>query len=406
MRKPMLLLCALAAALLIGCTAANDPIFIVTVSSAPSSAAPVESVPSVPAENLYKPQGPLQLTQHPSYVNCTLSEAGYIDRDGVFHFCPAFRRMLPQNGEVAYPLLEDGTEPLVSHWIGRDYVAAQQADGTFCGVSRMKSATRFLDGLFTYGDLGKDILARLAAWSPVVQVYPLANASTGGLYFAAQTSDGGLRTVTLNTLYLPKKARWVEQLESSIDERFVSSILPYKADAPLVLFTDGTAWCADTLLRDKMKDWTDLVQVAAITGRDGRDGVIGLRADGTLYNDSSFPISETYCNNITRIFTGAGACQTPMLVLQRVDGAVFDVRLQQLLGVFMPMDQIISVDGWLFGVTERGYVVQLRSGKPDPGSFADEWSQWARTVCGVRTVAGDYDAESESESSSYSEPDL
>lgn len=390
MRRIRLLLCTGLLALLVGCTTAETPVFVITASSsaAPTSSAACSSEPAyVPPKKNFLPEGTVSLTQHPEYADCTLSEAGYIDRDGVFHFFPQFPVATKENEDAAYPLLTDGTDRMRSHWISRDLVAAQRTDGTFCGISRMKSSTRFLDGLFTYGDLGKDLLARLAEWPAVVQMFPLADASTGGLYFAAQSSDGMLRALSLNTLYLPKKSPWVEQLEEIIGDRYVSSILPYQPDAPLVLFTDGTAWCSDRTIADQMAEWTDLVQITAIRGTGGRTGLVGLRSDGTIYNSSSFPISKNYSANIVRLFYNNGAGTTPMLVLQRSDGAVLDVRNQEALSVYPMMDQIVCVDEQLFGVTEHGSVMQMGRNVTQLGSFAAEWGAWATKLRDVRTVS-------------------
>lgn len=391
-RNRFALLCAgLAAALLVGCASADDPMFIITIpSSSCTSTDETSSMFRRPGTgSFFEPQGPLSLEQHPEYADCTLSEAGYIDRDGVFHFCPVFNSgRLPENGDTAFPLLRDGAENVRSHWVTRDFVAAQLTDGTFCGISRMKSATKFLDGLFTYGDLGKDILSRLAEWPSVVQVFPLTNDLSGGLYFAAQSSDGTLRTLSLNTLYLPKKAQWVERLEEVIGDRYISAILPYQTDAPLVMFTDGTVWCADGRMRDQIQFWEDLVQIAPLRGYDQRDGAVGLRADGTLYNCTSFPVSVSYSSDIVRIFTGTGSGSgaANMLLIQRTDGAILDVYGGRPLGLFPMLDQAISVGGLFYGVTEDGAVILLSDEQPKLGSYAEAWSKWALTLRDVRTV--------------------
>lgn len=375
-----LLLIALTFTLLTGCTAAPP-------SSNPSSDMPTSTLPSSSTPEL--PPLNLSIPMNGEAMLSTLSAAGYIDQNGVFHYSKALAAWYQKNWASVkkdtqnFPDGSANAKAIYSIGDSQCYVLTD--DGRIKIVSEYK-----LDEEIFFSD-GEPSLPEDPFYRESLSV---RNADVLCLDYASDWTTR-LKPFIAFDFQSDRGAVIVgcsKDLEEYTDVSKTDHIVQYSHTPYLqaYLYTDGTIALTEKTAKQfsvgAFAGWKDLVQMGV-----GDKRIVGLKKDGTLLyalTKDGKEIPAKYCTNVVRLFT-SGNC----FAMQQYDGTVvIDMGEGNFtnLGTFQKMDQIICFGDYVIGVDTTGKV-QLLSGRRPPvsGSFPyndGDIAAWALTLTDVKTV--------------------
>ncbi len=371
----LLLALLLTLALLTGCTAAppsSTPSSDMPTSTPPSSSEPSGSVPSSsPEYPIVQLKGPAGMPT----MTTTLTDFGYIEKNGVLHYSPTYKSAHGNAVTTKYNkyIVADGTA-------GAKSLAADGYTGLYVlmqnGTVRLSKTTGMDDK--------SDITAQNYTNVGALQSWGGGNAEAMPNTIAALTYDAS------------GKATLLTHTDKNFGCKVTDIVQVVGADThlPIFLYADGTVGLyiakseSRPTNRDRVGQWTDMVQIT-LNG----NLLMGLQKDGTLlcepvYSGTSADanIPAEFRTHICRIFqTDNDVC------VQRSDGTVYSLRYGKL-GTFPLMDQIYCFDVYmgyniLLGVDASGKVHSLSHKETDVpvGSAA----AWALTHTDVKTVWND-----------------
>ena len=400
-----------AALLLTGCAAPAAS------SAAPSSsAAPGSSETSgssaVPVSSAAESHEPLALRQDPERMRTTVVRDAYIDRSGAIHYRPGFAETWAAQSPEFFARLPEGAT-------GVRHLAQEEAaltvltdDGTVHILPTIPpddgSEPAFTEGMKTVAPLNQAAMDWVQALTNVRYLihtqtgreigvvdavlyywpYALLGTADGLTGCAPHAADLASQPFPFGTgrfyngdasapahdytppgdtdIDWPRVAQFDARLEVGLSDDYRS--------VATVLYTDGTLYCTDADWNTQLRGLTDVVQF----GFAGNQFLLALHSDGTVTQTPcrksiAAPLPDEWTENIVRFF--ACTYDARVELIQRADGAVYNVTAGQPIGTFDLLDQA-NANGP--SVTRSGKIVWLYDHGGD---------DWLDAVADVMTVS-------------------
>lgn len=375
---PALLLAAL---LLTGCAAGTA-----------SSASSVSS--AAPASSAAESRKPLELRQDPERMRVTVVRDAYIDRSGAIHYRPGFAETWAAQSPEFFARLPEGTTG-VRHLAQEDAtLTVLLDDGTVHILPTIPpdngSEPAFTEGMKTVAPLNRTAMDRvqsltnvrylihtqtgreIGAVDAVLYYWPYAllgdaNGLTGCAPRAADLASQPFPFGTGRLYNADASAQaytYTPPGDADIDWPRVTQFdarLEYdRSDTyhcvTTVLYNDGTLYCTDESRNARLSMMDEIVQF----GYAGNLFLLSLHSDGTVTQTpcrddaAAPPLPDEWTENIVRFF--ACSYDSRVELIQRADGAVYNVTTRQPFGTFDLLDQA-NADGP--SVTRSGKIVWL-----------------------------------------------
>ena len=380
-----------AALLLTGCAAPAASSAAPGSSAVPSSSAAPNSS-AVPVSSATESREPLALRQDPERMRTTVVCDAYIDRSGAIHYRPGFAETWAVQSPEFFARLPEGAA-------GVRHLAQEEAaltvltdDGTVHILPTIPpddgSEPAFTEGMKVVAPLNQTAMDRVQALTGVRYLihtqtgreigavdavlyywpYALLGTADGLTGCAPHAADlasqpfpfgtGSLLGSNTDVTYAytppgdtdidwPRVAQFDTQLGYDRSGNFRS--------VATVLYADGTLYCTDADRNAQLRALTDVVQF----GFAGNQFLLALHSDGTVTqtpcgNSAAAPLPDEWTENIVRFF--ACTYDARVELIQRADGAVYNVTTGESLGTFDLLDQ-----AYLNGpsVTRSGKIVWL-----------------------------------------------
>lgn len=384
---------------------------LLTGCAAPAASSAVPGSSAAPVSSAAESHEPLALRQDPERMRTTVVRDAYIDRSGAIHYRPGFAETWVAQSPEFFARLPEGAT-------GVRHLAQEEAaltvltdDGTVHILPTIPpddgSEPAFTEGMKVVAPLNQTAMDWVQALTGVRYLihtqtgrkigvvdavlyywpYALLGTADGLTGCAPHAADLASQPFPFGTGQLfgsnsgvthaytppgdtdidwPRVAQFDTQLGDDRSGNFRS--------VATVLYADGTLYCTDADRNAQLRALTDVVQF----GFAGNQFLLALHSDGTVTQtpcgkSAAAPLPDEWTENIVRFF--ACTYDARVELIQRADGAVYNVTTGEPLGTFDLLDQA-NANGP--SVTRSGKIVWLYDHGGD---------DWLDAVADVMTVS-------------------